>query len=131
MREVMGDAGARCTPGDEEMNSHLRLKRKDADAIQEFAQKVRGALGAQLIALKLFGSKATGRDEPDSDIDVLVVVKEASVKVEDQVLDIAFEVNLVHEVYISPRVLDRATLDDPVWKTTPFLRALAKEGISL
>ncbi|MBI4610965.1 MAG: hypothetical protein HY726_18390 [Candidatus Rokubacteria bacterium] len=39
-------------------------------------------------------------------------------KIEDQILDIAFEVNLAHEVYISPRVIGRATLADPVWKMT-------------
>jgi len=111
------------------MNRRLRLKRKDANAIRDFGQKVRAALGGQLVALKLFGSKAAGRDVPDSDIDVLVVVQEASVKTEDQVLDIAFEVNLAHEVYVSPRVISRATLEDPVWKMTPFLQALAKEGI--
>lgn len=113
------------------MNRHLRLKRKDANAIQDFAQRVRAALGEQLVVLKLFGSKATGHDAPDSDIDVLVVVKEASVKIEDQVLDIAFEVNLAHEVYISPRVIARATLNDPVWRITPFVQVLAKEGIPL
>lgn len=113
------------------MNKQVRLKRKDANAVREFAKKVRAALGGQLVALKLFGSKATGRDAPDSDIDVLVVVEEASVKIEDQVLDIAFEVNLAHEVYISPRVIAHATLNDPVWRITPFLQALAKEGVPL
>jgi predicted nucleotidyltransferase len=113
------------------MNKQLRLKRKDANAIRDFVQRTRAALGGQLVALKLFGSKATGRDAPDSDIDVLVVVEEASVKIEDQVLDIAFEVNLAHEVYVSPRVIARATLNDPVWRITPFLQALAKEGVPL
>ncbi len=41
--------------------------------------------------------------------------------VEDKVLDIAFEMNLKYEVYISPRVIDRATLNDPVWRITPFV----------
>ena len=109
----------------------LNLSQKDAAALREFTRKVQGTLGAKLVALKLFGSKATGRDTPDSDIDVLVIVNEASVEVEDQVLDIAFEVNLEHGVYISPRVIPRIILDDPVWKITPFLQALAKEGIPL
>jgi hypothetical protein len=46
-------------------------------------------------------------------------------------LDIAFDTNLKHEVYISPRVIDRATLADPVWRVTPFLKAIVKEGIPL
>jgi predicted nucleotidyltransferase len=113
------------------MTRRVRLKSKDTAALEAFLQRLRAVLGNNLIEVKLFGSKATGRDDPDSDIDVLVVVKESGVEVEDQVLDIAFEVNLKHEVYISPRVIDPATLNDPVWKITPFLQAIAKEGISL
>jgi hypothetical protein len=48
--------------------------------------------------------------------------------VEDEVLDIAFETNLKHEVYISPRVIDRATLTDPVWRITPFLKRLQRRA---
>jgi hypothetical protein len=42
---------------------------------------------------------------------------------EDWILAIAFDVNLAHEVFISPIVADQATLDDPVWRVTPFLKA--------
>lgn len=113
------------------MTRRVRLKSNDAAALQEFLRKVRAALGNNLVEAKLFGSKATGRDQPDSDIDVLLVVNQGGVEIEDQVLDIAFDVNLKHDVYISPRVIDRSILSDPVWSITPFLQAVAKEGISL
>ena len=113
------------------MTRRVRLKSNDAAALQEFLQKVRAALGNNLVEAKLFGSKATGRDQPDSDIDVLVVVNQNGVEIEDRVLDIAFDVNLKHDVYISPRVIDRSILSDPVWSITPFLQAVAKEGIVL
>ena len=76
-------------------------------------------------------SKATGKDQRHSDIDVLVAVENGGVEIEDQVLEIAFDVNLKHDVHVSPRVIDRATLSDPVWSITPFLKAIAKEGVSL
>jgi predicted nucleotidyltransferase len=113
------------------MIKRAKLKSKDAAALEEFLKELRAVVGNNLIEAKLFGSKATGRDQPDSDIDVLVVVKKAGAKVEDQVVDIAFNVNLKHDVYISPRVIDRSTLADPVWSITPFLQAIAKDGISL
>ena len=113
------------------MSKRVKLKSKDAAALEEFLRGVRSALGENLIEAKLFGSKATGKDQPDSDIDVLVVVNRNGVETEDRVLDIAFDVNVKHDVYISPRVIDRATLSDPVWSITPFLRAIAKEGIAL
>ncbi|MGH7390117.1 MAG: TIGR02710 family CRISPR-associated CARF protein [Candidatus Rokuibacteriota bacterium] len=111
--------------------TRVSLKPADAAAVAEFAEKVRAALGSDVVDMRLFGSKATGRDTPDSDIDILVVVQEARTDVEDRILAIAFDVNLAHDVYISPRVVGRATLDDPVWKLTSFLQAVAREGISL
>jgi predicted nucleotidyltransferase len=95
------------------------LSASDASAIADFAARVRSALG-DVVDMRLFGSKAAGRDVPDSDIDILVVVRVASVAVEDQVLAIAFEVNLAHDVYISPRVVGRSTLEHPVWRITPL-----------
>jgi len=113
------------------MSRRVKLKSKDAAAVQEFVERVRDALGNNLVEVKLFGSKATGKDQPESDIDVLVAVEKGGEVEEDKVLDIAFNTNLKHEVYISPRVIDRATLADPVWSSTPFLKAIAKEGITL
>jgi len=113
------------------MSRRVKLKSKDAAAVQEFVERVRDALGNNLVEVKLFGSKATGKDQPESDIDVLVAVEKGGEVEEDKVLDIAFNTNLKHEVYISPRVIDRATLADPVWSNTPFLKAIAKEGITL
>ncbi len=106
-----------------------KLKAKDAAALEEFVEQLRGALRDNLVEVKLFGSKATGKDQPESDIDVLVAVETGGVEVEDEILDIAFDTNLKHEVYISPRVI--ATPVDPVWRITPFLKAIAKEGIPL
>lgn len=113
------------------MNVRVKLAPRDSHALQEFVERVRASLGSQLVELKLFGSKARGQDVPDSDIDVLVVVRDDRVAAEDAILDIAFEVNLAHEVYISPRVIARAVLDDPVWKITPFFQAVEREGVLL
>jgi predicted nucleotidyltransferase len=111
--------------------AHPLLEPRDAAAVTEFAARVRGALGDDVVDMRLFGSKAVGQDTPDSDIDILVVVHEARTDVEDRVLAIAFDVNLAHDVFISPVVVGRATLDDPVWKITPFLQAVAREGVPL
>ena len=113
------------------MTKRVNLKSKDAAALEEFLRGLRSALGKNLLEAKLFGSKTTGRDQPDSDIDVLVVAIRNGVETEDRVLDIAFDVNLKHDVYISPRVIGRSILSDPVWSITPFLQAIAKEGIPL
>ena len=109
----------------------LQLSDRDAGALDEFARIVRARLGTNLAALKLFGSKARGDAAPDSDLDVLVLVAERRLEAEDAVLDIAFDVNLAHDVYISPRVIERAVLDHPVWRLTAFVQALEREGVPL
>jgi predicted nucleotidyltransferase len=102
----------------------------DAEAVGEFAGKVRSELGPDILDLRLFGSKATGRYAPDSDIGILVVVAEARTEIEDPIVAIAFDVNLAHDVFISPTVVGRATLEDPVWRITSFLKA-ALAGVRL
>jgi predicted nucleotidyltransferase len=113
------------------MANHVNLSAQDAAAVEEFVRRVREAVGTNLITLKLFGSKARGQDVQDSDIDVLVVVRDDRVAAEDLVLDIAFEVNVPHGVYISPRVVTAAMLADPVWRSTAFVHAVEREGVPL
>ena len=50
---------------------------------------------------------------------------------EDRVIDIAFDVNLEFGLYISPRVVTRGILNDPVWRETPFLKNVARDSIPL
>ena len=104
---------------------------KDRAALAEFGRRVRAALGANLLDLRLFGSKARGDATPDSDLDVAVIVEAAGAGVEDLVIDIAFDVDLAFDVYLSPRVIPTAVLHDPVWKLTGFVQAVEREGVPL
>ena len=60
-----------------------------------------------------------------------VIVKDDGAAVTDRVIDAAYAVNLAHDVYISPRVIPQGVLEDPVWRITPFLQALEREGVLL
>lgn len=41
------------------------------------------------------------------------------------------EVNLACDVYVSPRVIPQAVLEDPVQRITPFLHYVFRKGIPL
>ncbi len=103
----------------------------DRAALAEFARRVRADLGANLLDLRLFGSKARGDAAPDSDLDVAVIVANADNGVEDLVIDIAFDIDLAFDVYLSPRVIPTAVLHDPVWRLTGFVQAVEREGVPL
>lgn len=107
------------------------LVKKESAALKEFKEKIDFAFDKNVVALKLFGSKARGESQKDSDIDVLIVLKKVTPDIKDKVIDIAFDVNLKFDIYISPRVISRDILKHPVWKITPFIKAVQKEGIAI
>ena len=45
----------------------------DARAVAAFVERVRSVLGERVVAIRLFGSKARGDADPESDIDILLV----------------------------------------------------------
>jgi predicted nucleotidyltransferase len=111
--------------------SAATLSHRESEALREFSARVRVALGSNLRDLRLFGSKARGDFQPGSDLDVLVVVTDGRVRAEDLAIDIAFDINVASDLYISPRVVTAASLTDPVWRTTLFVQTVTREGIAL
>ncbi|HIC91138.1 MAG TPA: nucleotidyltransferase domain-containing protein [Syntrophaceae bacterium] len=106
-------------------------RKKDRLAVKEFCNKVRDRLGKTVRVIKLLGSKVTGRDMPESDIDLFIVVSKNTPEVEDIILDIAFEIDVKHNVYISPGIVSQAVLKHWVWKNTPFIKNIERKGVPL
>lgn len=113
------------------MNEKILRNPKDQKAVDDFRKRLLLLLGSHLVQLALFGSKASGKDTPESDIDMLVLVKDVAMNFKNRILDLAFDVNLKHNVYISPRIISLSTFNDPVWSETPFIRGLKESGLSL
>ena len=102
-------------------------------ATDEFVRRLRRDLPANIVGLRLFGSEARGQASPESDIDVLVVVQPDAERValETRIVDIAFDVNLEFNVFISPSVVTPAILSHPVWRESPFIETVLREGVAL
>ena len=58
----------------------VKLTTTEQKALQEFKDKVTKKFGSNLVSLKLFGSKARGDFHEESDLDVLVIIKNLSRK---------------------------------------------------
>jgi predicted nucleotidyltransferase len=103
------------------------------DALAEFVRRVRAGLPENVLDIRLYGSEARGTATEDSDIDVLVVVQPANERddLQTRIVDIAFDVNLAFDVFISPFVITPEILNHPVWRETPFIETVLREGVPL
>ena len=102
-------------------------------ALTEFVKRLRLELSNHVVDVRLFGSEARGDATPESDIDVLVVAQPDGQRtaLETRIVDIAFDVNLEFNVFISPVVITPAILSRPMWRETPFIETVLREGIAL
>ncbi|GJM40403.1 MAG: hypothetical protein DHS20C20_06850 [Ardenticatenaceae bacterium] len=79
----------------------------------------------------LFGSKARGDYDAESDIDLLLVLPEVSLSLRDHVRDIAADIGLVYSVYLSTRVWSEAYFAQQARIRTSLFQEVKKDGVEL
>ncbi len=113
------------------LNDMSALTTDERNAVAEFARLLREKLGALVKEIILFGSKARGDSERESDIDILIVLSRLSWEIKKTISELAAEENLKHNVLISTIRYDVASWENPVIKASPFGAIVRKEGIWL
>lgn len=103
----------------------------ERSAIEQFAALVRTALGENLIEMELFGSKVRGDFTGESDIDILIRVKDKTPDVMDKVGDIAAEMTLQYDLPLSPVVFSEYEYEVNENISSPFILNVEAEGVSL
>lgn len=81
--------------------------------------------------VRVFGSRARGDSEPDSDLDVFVVLTCGDRRQKELVRSIAWEVGLQHGIVISAIVVDNHELKETPLRSSPFVAALEREGVTV
>lgn len=82
----------------------VRLKDEDRRAIAEAVEVLQKSLPVAQVVL--FGSKSRGDDDPESDIDLLVLTHRPVSRAERHAaVDALFDIQLRHDVVLSPLVV--------------------------
>jgi len=76
-----------------------RLTLEETNAILDYKQRLAQNLGPELIKIGLYGSKARGDFNQNSDIDLLVVVKERINPVKQIIYDTLLDINGLYDIY--------------------------------
>ncbi len=96
--------------------------------LAELRKRFEALYGDRLVKLVLYGSQARGDAEPDSDIDVLVVLKGEVIPEQEieRTGDIVSEVSLLHQTVVSCVFVPEERYRSE-W--TPLLSNVRREGV--
>jgi len=100
-------------------------------SLEELATWVRGRFGTRLQRLELFGSRARGEGNGDSDLDVLVVVDELTSAEGREIAGTCGDLLTRHDVIVSALTLASSQLALLADRERLLARELARDGIPL
>jgi predicted nucleotidyltransferase len=83
------------------------------------------------LSVILFGSKARGDYDAESDVDLLLVLPDVSLSLRDHVRDIAADVSLDYSTYLSTRVWSEAYFEEQMRIKTSLFQEVKKDGVEL
>ena len=111
---------------------HLRqLNSKDQQVAIAFVDKIRQHFDGQLVSAFLFGSRARGEAEPDSDMDLLVVMAVADPEVRKAIHHLAAEVWLENGIFLSTLVWSQDHWHKVAQLQTLLYQSICRDGIDL
>lgn len=99
--------------------------------IERFREAVKKNIGELVTNMSVFGSKVRGDYNEASDIDILVIVKERSMAVMDQIAEITSELNIEYNLSIAPVVFSEQEHNMNAIMHSPFTVSVRTEGLSL
>jgi predicted nucleotidyltransferase len=100
--------------------------------IQSVASELKKNIAAkyELLDFKVFGSSARGDRRAESDIDIFVLLQHVERGIEEDLFNIAYELELEHDCLIDLIVFDKDGIEELLSKT-PLYRQVVEEGIAV
>ena len=108
-----------------------RLAPNEQVAIRRYVADIEERFPEDVLSVTLFGSKARGDANTESDIDLLVLVGEESREIRSELWRIASDVSLEYNVVLSVRVFARSRWAETRRIRLPLYRAIVADGIPL
>lgn len=105
------------------------LTRAELQAVTEFVLVLQKEFGADLLGVVLYGSKARGDDQQDSDIDLLVIMPDDTWPTRQKISHSSSAVSLAYEVLLMPKIVSLAHWQRMAADPFSFYRFLFQDGL--
>jgi len=110
--------------------SQTRVDPNILSIAEEYVQKLKNNK-IPLVKTILYGSQARGTSDPDSDIDILVVVESLDKSMRSIIIDEAFEISLQNNVDLIALPCDKEEYNSPFFQADHFYKNIEHDGVIL
>ena len=107
------------------------LPERERTVVEEFVSRVQSLLCNRLSTILLYGSKARGEGDEESDIDILIVAEGLRREDEKELDDIAGDILVNSAILISLIIFDSTDLEWKMGKDSPFVKNVLEDGIKI
>lgn len=107
------------------------LQPRELDALTELVASLRKRFPGIIQHVLLFGSKARGESDPESDIDLLIVVEDYNWALEKEITRIATETDYAFGVVVSDHVISKVRFHQMGARREPLYHSIQRDGIDL
>jgi predicted nucleotidyltransferase len=113
------------------IDSLEHLTGDEKKAVAEIRERLNGLVGSRLKGLYVFGSKARGDYDPESDVDLAILVDDLDNPMKRRIIDIVVEVETRYIVVISSLVLSWKEFSHLLERERRLALDIQKEGIPI
>lgn len=107
------------------------LTKNERTALDAFVATLFERYGDAILSVRLFGSKARGDFDLDSDLDVLILATHDDWKFRQAISFLAADISLDHDLVLAPKVVSRARWESLDREGFSIARNVREQGVLL
>ena len=113
------------------MSHALQLTPDETVWLAEYRQALNQRHPGTVVRMLVYGSKARGESHPDSDVDVLLIVRNEAVSLKRPLRDIGYELAATSDAVPSILAYTEDEWRERTSKGYPFQQAVERDGVSV
>jgi predicted nucleotidyltransferase len=107
------------------------LNTSERQGVSVFVKKIKQLLGLSLLEIRIFGSKVRGDFDAESDIDILLVIRDEDWHIREDISKITADINLEYGCNISSVIYTQEEHEKNKYFRTLFIQEVEKEGVPI
>ena len=106
-----------------------KLRENEKLELAEFLKKIEEKFSKEITQTILYGSKARGDSNKDSDIDILIILEKKNMKIRREILTLTSQISLEYDLLINPIISNINRIERQ--REFSFYKNAARDAIQL